>query len=243
MERIEKETGVDRSDTPAVMRAVRKMAGGVAHDLNNMLTGILGFVALMKNDMSDRKSLMSYLGEVEKNAGEIRVFADKLITLSMGDNPVRSSFDINALIAEASSGTWLGAGGASHIVKTGTAGPILFEGDMAALAGAVSSIIRRMAMIVPSEGEITATSCVEKGKGPCTDNIMVRLAFSGVTIAEEKVLAMFEPLYTSFRDSSLGYEFVLANEVVRGHGGTMRLYSCSEGVFEIAIALPALRTS
>ena len=54
----------------------------------------------------------------------------------------------------------------------------------------------------------------------------------------EKILAMFEPIYTSYRDGSLGYELIVAHDIVLAHGGEMRFYTCGDGAFDLEISLP-----
>lgn len=238
MKNTEKEIDA-KVETKVVMAAVRKMAGGVAHDLNNMLTGILGFLALMKDDVNDPQAVKYYMDEIEKSANAIKTFSDKLITLSTQEEPLKISFDINALIKEMAPGPWPGSGGASHSVRFETDEKLLFDGDRTGLSYVFDSIIRKMAKTVSSNGSISVTSGILAGHGVDKEKISIRFCFSGVEKGKEGVLAMFEPFYTSFRENSLGYELVLVNEIVRAHGGIMRLFFKAEGIFDLEITFPA----
>jgi signal transduction histidine kinase len=230
---------VPKIDTEAVMAAVRKMAGGVAHDLNNMLTGILGFLALMKDDASDPQAVKCYRDEIEKNANAIKAFSDKLIVLSMQDDPLKISFDVNALIKEIAPGPWPGSGGTNHSVRFENDEKLLFDGDRTGVSYVLDSIIRKIAKGISSSGSISVTTGILAGEGADKEKISIRFGFLGVGMDKGDVLAMFEPSYTSCRENSLGYELVLVNEIVRSHGGVIRLFFKGEGAFDLEISFPA----
>ena len=55
------------------------LAGGVAHDFNNILTGILGYSSLMKNMVPEKDVMRNYLDIIEKSARRAAALAGQLL--------------------------------------------------------------------------------------------------------------------------------------------------------------------
>ncbi|MDO9099358.1 MAG: PocR ligand-binding domain-containing protein, partial [Caldisericota bacterium] len=64
------------------MEAIGQLAGGVAHDFNNMLTGILGNVAIMRSGLPPADALLENLDAVETAARQAADLTKGLLTFS-----------------------------------------------------------------------------------------------------------------------------------------------------------------
>jgi len=80
------------------MEAVGELAGGVAHDFNNMLTGILGNVAIMKESMSLNDSLHENVDAIRTAAQEAANLTRGLLTFSRGAMIQPVALDTNASV-------------------------------------------------------------------------------------------------------------------------------------------------
>src|SRR5450756_1239299 len=80
------------------MEAVGEMAGGVAHDFNNMLTGILGNVAIMKESISLNDPLRENVDAVRTAAEEAANLTRGLLTFSRGAMIQPVALDTNASV-------------------------------------------------------------------------------------------------------------------------------------------------
>ncbi len=68
------------------MEAVGRLAGGVAHDFNNMLSVIMGHSEMMLEQIEDSSPLFSSLNEIKKAAGRSADLQDSF-WLSQGNRP------------------------------------------------------------------------------------------------------------------------------------------------------------
>ncbi len=85
----------------ARLESVGRLAGGVAHDFNNMLCVILGFTELSLNRSAQDETLRQYLGEIRKAAEHSRDVTSQLLAFARQDMVFPRAVDLNAAIAEA----------------------------------------------------------------------------------------------------------------------------------------------
>jgi PAS domain S-box-containing protein len=83
------------------MEAVGELAGGVAHDFNNMLTGILGNVAIVKESISLNDPLHENVDAIRTAAQEAANLTRGLLTFSRGAMVQPVALDTNASVERA----------------------------------------------------------------------------------------------------------------------------------------------
>jgi len=82
------------------METIGLMAGGIAHDLNNILSAIVGYPELLLLQLSPENELRKPLGAI-KSAGErAATIVEDLLTVARGVANAKNSADLNILIEE-----------------------------------------------------------------------------------------------------------------------------------------------
>lgn len=81
------------------MSAIGKLAGGVAHDFNNQLTGIKGYSELIINLCEDEK-IRKYAENIHKSAERSADISQQLLSFSRKDAPETKETDIHEIINE-----------------------------------------------------------------------------------------------------------------------------------------------
>jgi two-component system, cell cycle sensor histidine kinase and response regulator CckA len=81
------------------MESIGRLAGGVAHDFNNMLTVILGYTELIKSRLPQDDSFLKDILEIEKAAGHSRELTRQLLAYSRKEIILPKPVDLNNLIA------------------------------------------------------------------------------------------------------------------------------------------------
>ncbi len=94
-EKLEKALAVSKK-----MEALGLLAGGVAHDLNNVLSGIVSYPELLlMNDGLDAP-MRKNLEVIRKSGAKAAAIVTDLLTLARGAATVRKAFDLNDIIGE-----------------------------------------------------------------------------------------------------------------------------------------------
>lgn len=82
------------------MEAVGRLAGGVAHDFNNMLSVIRGYAELMRQMMSPNDPLLNDLKEIEKAANRAADITRQLLAFSRKQVIAPKIVELNSIIAD-----------------------------------------------------------------------------------------------------------------------------------------------
>ncbi len=80
------------------MESIGRLAGGVAHDFNNMLSVILGYAALMKSRLPAGDPLMNNVVEIEKAGNRSKDITNQLLAYSRKQIIAPRPVDLNDLI-------------------------------------------------------------------------------------------------------------------------------------------------
>jgi nitrogen-specific signal transduction histidine kinase len=207
------------------LRAFREMAGEVAHDFNNTLSGILARAQLLLADVQDpdvRRSLRMIEQVALEGAWVVRRFQDFSRTRpSRPFQPV----DLNQLVEEIANSArsrWsqqLAARGISGEVQTET-GPVpLVSGDMAELRQVLTSIALNALDAMPEGGNLTFRTGHERGRVYC------QVADTGIGMTEQVRLHIFDPFFTTKREKGKGFGLSGAYSIVDRHGGEITVQS------------------
>jgi len=84
------------------MEAVGQLAGGVAHDFNNVLTGITGYTQLALRRMAENDPMRHYIEEIQSAAFRATNLSRQLLTFSRQQVVTPRVFDLRALVADLS---------------------------------------------------------------------------------------------------------------------------------------------
>ncbi len=96
----EKETLQTKLHRSEKMEALGLMAGGVAHDLNNILTGIVGYPDLLLVDLPKDSTLREPLEAIKDSGSRAAAVVSDLLTIARGVVLEKLPTNLNALVVE-----------------------------------------------------------------------------------------------------------------------------------------------
>jgi PAS domain S-box-containing protein len=83
------------------MEAIGTLAGGVAHDFNNILAAIIGNAELACEDVGAQHPAVASLNEIRKASRRAKELVDQILTFSRRQSPSRQSLKLTPVVEEA----------------------------------------------------------------------------------------------------------------------------------------------
>ncbi len=217
------------------MEIVGRLAGGVAHDFNNMLSVILGYADLAKLRLGSLHPVLKDIAEIEKAAIRSRDITTQLLAFSRKQIIEPKVIDLNDLVAHTQKALirLIGEDVGLQVVMGEHLWPIKFDPSQ------IEQILINLAVnardAMPGGGQLTIeTVNTVLDDSYCEKNIdcipghYVRLSFSdnGVGMDKETLQHIFEPFFTT-KDVGKGTGLGLATVygIVKQNNGFVNVYS------------------
>jgi signal transduction histidine kinase len=228
------------------MEAVGQLTGGVAHDLNNILTVITGTIEILAEAVVDRPELAAIARMIEEAAGRGADLTQRLLAFARKQPLQRREVDVNSLVIEAANllRPALGEHVEVHMTLAGDISRALI--DPSQLTNAILNLALNARDAMPAGGNLTIETgnVVLDEKYASMNNDVVAGNYVTITVTDSghgipaSILDhVFEPFFTTKdvdKGSGLGlsmvYGFVKqSNGHIRidseeGHGTTIRIY-------------------
>jgi CheY-like chemotaxis protein len=82
------------------MEGIGRLAGGVAHDFNNILSGILGYASLMSTKLEPGSEFRRYVHVIEESASRAAELTKQLLAFAREEGASRMQVDLNRIVDE-----------------------------------------------------------------------------------------------------------------------------------------------
>ncbi|HEX3646500.1 MAG TPA: PAS domain S-box protein [Vicinamibacterales bacterium] len=188
------------------MEAIGRLAGGIAHDLNNALTAIAGYAELALGEVASDHAARADVEEIRRAAERAGSVTRQLLAFSRKQLLEPRVFDLNATVAAISRllSRLLGADVDVKVRLAGTA--LLVLGDPGQVEQAVINLAlnARDAMpdggtLVLATGQETVDDAYARGHPPMPTGLytVLRVSDSGHGMPRETQTRIFEPFFTT----------------------------------------------
>ncbi len=214
------------------LEAIGRLAGGVAHDFNNMLTAIGGYTAFALEHAAEGSPLEVDLDEIRKATDRAALLTRQLLAFSRKQVLSLELLNLNGIVVEMQSMLRPLIG--EDIVLTTQLDPALgpIEADPGQLHQVVMNLVVNARDAMPNGGDLTietANADVEEiGDGSIEPGRYITLTVrdAGDGIDEETLGQIFEPFFTT-KDASKGTGLGLATVygIVKQSGGYVEVES------------------
>ncbi|HTM44315.1 MAG TPA: ATP-binding protein [Polyangiaceae bacterium] len=250
----------ERKETEARLRQAEKMdavgqlAGGVAHDFNNQLAAILGYVELLfrrlKHDPDSTELAQRVMQAVDRSAGLTR----KLLTFARTTNPIADTVDLNVVVDEVAGIIEHSIDKKISVARTLRAAQPLTVGDVSQLENAILNLALNARDAMPSGGVLTIETDNEEIdgthqssmmlKGNPGDYVRVTVTDTGVGMDADTVRRMFEPFFTTKeRGKGTGLGLAAVYGTVKNHAGAISVESAVGRGTRVVLYLPVTTAS
>ncbi len=220
------------------LAALGQMVSGVAHELSNPLTSILGYSQrlLVRKDLAGRtEEARQIYGEAERASTILR----QLLFSARETRPERKSVALNRVISRAMELQRFGSAAEKIRIELDLDPTLpIIMGDPGQLQQVLMNLIGNARQAIAQEGKAGTIRLRTARSG--NRRILLQVADDGPGVPEAILARIFDPFFTTKPagvGTGLGLSIVLS--VVREHGGQVSVSSPPEGGAIFSIELPA----
>jgi two-component system, cell cycle sensor histidine kinase and response regulator CckA len=230
-----------RSPSEEKFRALSLLGGGLAHDYNNILTVILGNIALAKTIDNVDVEVMEILNESEKAMIRAKDLTARLLLFSRTATPQKRAESVDAAFREQALACFMGSSIQCRFSFPANLAPV--DIDLSLFHQGLISLLQFIKQWMNGEGtvEFTAEEAdparAEVPLSPSENYVKISIADSGPRMEGMESDMYFEP-YAYTRKKGFELSLSIAFAIIRRHGGFITL-SENGGRNTYAIYLPA----
>jgi two-component system cell cycle sensor histidine kinase/response regulator CckA len=217
--------------TTSKLESLGTLAGGIAHDLNNILTVISGNIGLAQLEAPvDSGSLLGFLSKAGQAAQHAAHLSSQLLTFSKGGAPLKKVVSMGELLEHSAEFSLYG----SNLRADFDIAVDLWKAEVDAgqIEQVVNALILNAREAMPQGGtvRVRARNVIfkEDTGAPLPSGRYVKVTISdrGPGIPEEMRTKIFDPYFTT-KPTGTGLGLAISYSVVKKHGGLLVLENSS----------------
>ena len=217
------------------MEAVGTLAGGVAHDFNNILSAILGYSHLILDEMKDNDTVKNYVEEIMVASKRASVLTYNLLSFSRKQAVILAVIDLSEVIKSNEAFLCRLIREDIELKITCTREPLTVLADRGQIEQVIMNLVTNARDAMPNGGKLSIETqpvtmdqefIETHGYGKAGAYVMISVSDSGVGMNKETQLRIFEPFYTTKEQGQgTGLGLSMAYGIVKKHDGFINVYS------------------
>ncbi len=189
------------------LESVGRLAGGVAHDFNNMLGVIIGFAELAQQKISDQDKLLDYLEQIRRAAGRSADLTRQLLAFARKQTVMPEVIDIHKAITEMLKILRQLIGENIELVFKASENGLFLRIDRSQVDQILTNLCINARDAISGNGRIEISTSLKSaddefcarhnGAVPGSEYVTVTITDNGCGMDEEALSHLFEPFYTT----------------------------------------------
>lgn len=244
------------------METVGTLAGGLAHDFNNFLGGLMAALSVLermldRSEAPDPKSLGEYIALMRTSTENAAATVDRLLTIARKKDPIYQHVDLNTVLEQVVKLSETAADQRVRIQAELTADKAYMYGDAAQIEQMFFNIcingIHAMTLMREngekwggelniSMEQIQNDTYLHRIEPDFTHDFyyLITISDTGVGIDNQHIGNIFDPFFsTKSKDEGTGFGLSMAYLAAKDHGGRIKVYSLKGRGTTFQIYLPA----
>jgi len=216
------------------MEAIGRLAGGVAHDFNNILTGIIGYADLLLLDLNKDDPAHDDASEIRQAADRAAELTNQLLAFSRRQVTTPRVVDPNEVVARSKKMLERIIGEDVRLVFVAGRRLWRIRIDPAQLDQILVNLAVNARDAMPDGGELTIETAnlpAERAHLPAdaldgADVVRIAIGDTGCGMEEATLTHIFEPFFsTKEKERGTGLGLATVYGIVRQNGGTIHVHS------------------
>ena len=223
------------------MASLGHLAAGVAHEINNPLSGILIDASLILEELEEDSPIGKDLQDIIDDTNRCKEIVKNLLAYSRQTEFKAEIFNINGVIEQACSFLREHALLQNITIDKGFPSSMLMcEGDNNQLIQVFTNMIINATQAMNGKGNITIQTSKDKPKG----KIYVEICDTGCGISEEDLPKIFDAFFTTKEEGKgTGLGLSTVRGIIEKHGGTIKVKETSPEGTTFLIELPLVKVT
>jgi len=217
------------------MESIGTLAGGVAHDFNNMLAVILGNAQLAGMDLPPDSPVRGAIDEIENAALRAKELTMKLLTFARKEKLNVRNMAVNAMLADLAAFLQRSVPKKIEIKTALTSNPPVVSMDANQMYQVFLNICTNACDAMPDGGTLTIESskvsideeyAKQHNEAVPGEYCLVQISDTGVGMISEVRKRIFDPFFTTKgAGKGTGLGLSVSYGIVKNHGGFIGVYS------------------
>ena len=221
------------------MAAIGMLAGGVAHEINNPLGGIIAFAQLIKRDLEEENVLFGDIQEIESAALRCKKIVQDLLDFSRISSGTKKCFlDVNPLIEKVIPFIKMEIKSLNIDLETSFQHVLpKVYGDSNRLEQVFLNLLTNACQSMKKGGVLKIGTYVDRLDHE--ETVCIEITDTGCGIPKDEITKVFDPFYTTKRPGEgTGLGLSVSYKIIRDHGGKIKLRSQPKKGSVFTIYLP-----
>lgn len=209
------------------LESISILAGGIAHNFNNVLTGVIGYISYAKKHLSNPEKISHILDSAEKSSYRAAGLARQLLTFSQGSTPVKKTIVVDDLVHESVS-LFLSGSNVKGVITCSSRQSIYADSQL--INQAFNNIVLNALQAMPEGGTLTVQSTAvtlrsgNKYRLPPASYVRITFEDTGVGIQQKNLEKVFDPYFTT-KETGTGLGLSTTHSIISKHGGGIDIAS------------------
>jgi len=205
------------------LASVGRLAAGVAHEVGNPMTAVIGFLSLLRDRLSQGKDAIEYVDRIEREAGRIDRILRDLLALARPADRLRP-VDVQRCATQAallvrSQPTWPGE----------TAVQVSFPAGLANVAADEHYVVQMLVNLLVNAAKAGARTIRVSGRRE-EAVVVVEVVDDGRGLPEDYAERLFEPFFTTAAPGEgTGLGLALCHATMERFGGSIEAHPAPGG--------------
>ncbi len=217
------------------MEAIGQLAGGVAHDFNNILTAIFGYSQLSLGKLLEDDPVKQYVEEIMKASERAAVLTQSLLTFSRKQEVTLAVIDLSNVVGEFEIFLHRLIREDIELKVSCTGDPLAVLADRGQIEQVTMNLVANARDAMPNGGKLfieTLSVTLDQefveahGYGRAGVYAVISVSDSGTGMDKETQSHIFEPFYTTKEQGKgTGLGLAMAYGIIKKHDGFINIYS------------------